>query len=231
MRRARRVLCNSRTERAALREHFGKGLRTALVVPGVNVARYAAGTSRTSSSSERLVLAAGRLEPYKQHHRLVQALIHLPPGHRVVIVGEGSARAGLEDLAQESGVADRLDFVGHVTEGELVEYYRASHAFVTLSRHEAFGLTVLEAAVAGSMVVASDIPAHREVAGYLPAGGVRFVDVDGSAVQVAEAIQDATSREWAVPSEHLSLPTWDRTVGQAVDVYRSVIGTSWLPAP
>jgi glycosyltransferase involved in cell wall biosynthesis len=65
-------------------------------------------------------------------------------------------------LAGELGVADRLHFLGHVSDGELPDLYRSADLFVMPSRHEGFCLPVVEAMASGVPVIAARATALPE---------------------------------------------------------------------
>ena len=58
-----------------------------------------------------------------------------------------------------------MRFVGAVRGDQMAALYRGADLFAFPSRHEGFGLPVLEAMAQRRAVVAADIPAIREVAG------------------------------------------------------------------
>jgi glycosyltransferase involved in cell wall biosynthesis len=68
-------------------------------------------------------------------------------------------------LLHQLGLAGAVTMLGAVAYDELPRVYRAAHAVICPSYAESFGQTLLEAMALGLPVVASDIPAHREVAG------------------------------------------------------------------
>ena len=224
---ARRVICVSSSEQALIERDFGPSTPTAVIHNGVDVGELLAVPRRTDGTGTG-VLSVGRVEAYKRLDLLARSVPFLPPEARVVVVGDGPAREQLEELVRTLGVEDRMTLSGVLAHDQLLERFRSADVFVSLSTAEAFGLTLLEGSVAGAGVVATDIPAHREVAGLLPAGTIRLVPVDAGPAEVAAAIGAAlvARREldadgggdpttWAVPS-------WDGMAGMVLDVYRAV---------
>jgi phosphatidylinositol alpha-1,6-mannosyltransferase len=103
-----------------------------------------------------VLLTVGRLdasERYKGQDRVIAAIPDLvAAGHDIayVVLGEGDDLARLKSLAQVSGVADRVKFVGAPTTEELVAAYRMADLFVMPSTGEGFGIAFLEAMACGT---------------------------------------------------------------------------------
>jgi hypothetical protein len=66
-------------------------------------------------------------------------------------------------------------------------------------------------------VIASDIPAHREVA-EVTSGDVTLVPVNASAAQLADAIEAATART----TTSSNVPSWTDVARRTLDVYHTV---------
>lgn len=127
------------------------------------------------------VLWVGSLEPRKGVGTLVAAMARL---HRagatlapLVVAGfEGWLSADLIGAEDREGLGDWLVTLGPLPEADLWALYASATLFALPSRHEGFGLPVLEAMSQGTPVVCSDLPATREVAGdaavLVPAGDV-----------------------------------------------------------
>src|SRR5262249_55312571 len=94
----------------------------------------------------------------------------------------------------------------------------------SLSRHESFGMTLLEGAAAGAPIVASDIPAHREVAGYAPADRAIFVDTDCAAAGLGRALELACRQGRAAGSACWRPPRLGGMVDALAPCYQDVIG-------
>lgn len=220
--KAQYVICMSATERELLHRHFGKGFPTRVIPNGVNREEILAAQPYSKPQGQVLVLAAGRLEHYKQTQHLVQAVPYLPPEYKVVVIGDGPARPVIEELVRTLGVEDRVTILGYISRPELLAWFATADVFVSLSQHEAFGLTLLEAALSGAAVVASDIPAHREVASFVPADRVSFVEVHAVADAVAGAILASAGKAPVEDRSAWPVPTWDAAVEGALCCYRSV---------
>ncbi|MBM3256041.1 MAG: glycosyltransferase family 4 protein [Candidatus Moranbacteria bacterium] len=73
----------------------------------------------------------------------------------------------LEDvkgMAASLGIADRVKFVGKVTDEEMMCLYNGADFFVFPSLYEGFGLNVLEGMACGTPIIASEINPIKEVA-------------------------------------------------------------------
>jgi glycosyltransferase involved in cell wall biosynthesis len=93
-----------------------------------------------------------RLEPQKGIDVLVRAMTELPTV-TAVVVGEGPERAALTELASSLGIADRLVFTGWQERAR--DHLTSFDVYVQPSRFEAFGVSIVEAMLAGLPVVAT----------------------------------------------------------------------------
>jgi glycosyltransferase involved in cell wall biosynthesis len=108
----------------------------------------------------RLVLAVGRLVPYKGFDVLVDASLTLDPSAAIVIVGTGPMAKALDSQARQMGTLDKVFFAGHVGDAALAALYERA-AVVTMSsvtRAEMYGMTQVEAMSYGVPVVSTIIP-------------------------------------------------------------------------
>jgi glycosyltransferase involved in cell wall biosynthesis len=161
-----------------------------------------------------LVAAVGRLMPQKGFDTALEAIARIARGRpdvEAVVVGEGSARPGLEALAAELGIADRVRFTGRVSDEDLVDWYRRAWVVVNASRHEGWGLTLSEAMACGTPVVASRIPGHvdavAEGTGVLVTGAAEMAEQaltllgdDAAREQMGRLAAAAAVRGWATPA-------------------------------
>ncbi len=102
---------------------------------------------------------AARLEEQKGIDVLLAAMVDLADV-RLRLFGDGSLRSELEGRAERLGVADRVEFLGWVEDAP--RRIAEVDVFVLASRDEAFPLTIVEAMLAGTPVVATDVGSVRE---------------------------------------------------------------------
>jgi glycosyltransferase involved in cell wall biosynthesis len=112
---------------------------------------------RRSTPAPRL-LFVGRLVYYKGLHVLLEAAKDWPG--TVLIAGDGPLEPELRARAAASGLAERVKFLGRVSDEDLPAYYQASDAFVlpSIARTETFGVVQVEAMAAGLPVVSTRLP-------------------------------------------------------------------------
>ncbi len=114
---------------------------------------------------DEMVLTVGRQEFQKGHNHLIRAYIELadqrPRAHLFVAGRAGNATEDLERIVAGSAVADRIHFLGH--RGDAADLIAAADVFVFPSLWEGLGGALIEALALEVPIVASDIPALREV--------------------------------------------------------------------
>jgi glycosyltransferase involved in cell wall biosynthesis len=167
--------------------------RTAVVPPAAIVA---AGTgSRPSRPPARQAggrwVTVGRLAPNKAIELAVMALLvsraHDDPAATLEVVGRPvvpSYTAALHRFVDDMGLHRAVTFAGAVSDAALVDVLDRADVLVTTSRHEGFGVPVLEAMTVGLPVVASADGALPEVVGD---AGVLVEDRDPYALAHAVA--------------------------------------------
>lgn len=222
IRQAALVICSSRAEQQLVVRDFGGDLPVIVVPHGVDVEQFV-DAEPFPDLPGTTILTGGRLEGYKQIDVVVRAMAHLDPDHHLYIFGDGPARSDLEALAGVSPAAERIHVLGKVPADELRRWFRSAAVFVSLSREEAYGLTMIEGVAAGAALVVSDIPAYREMAEGLPGQRVDLVPIEAGGEEVAAAIRRATAGPRRTPGDLSGLPTWAAMVDQIGAGYRAVL--------
>ncbi|HZB48506.1 MAG TPA: glycosyltransferase family 4 protein [Mycobacteriales bacterium] len=173
-----------------------------------------------------LVAFSGRLVYEKGVQDLLAALPRLRrrhPGLRLVVAGRGPSGDELVAAARRLRLGRAVTFAGFVPDSELAALVAAADCAVVPSRYEPFGLVALEAAAAGTPVVASDAGGlaefvrDRETGLTFPAG-----DPAALAAAVGELLADqvlgrrlARQARARLRREH----SWSGVAERTADVY------------
>jgi len=134
--------------------HFGIDLRRFdAPVDDAVVAQW-----RAQYPGKGIVLFVGRLRHYKGVDVLISALQRLPDA-RALVVGVGPMEQTWRRQAQTQGVADRVTFLGELSDAELVALYHAASIFVlpSTNRAETLGIVQLEAMACGLPLVCTEL--------------------------------------------------------------------------
>lgn len=131
--------------------------KTLVVANGVDAAVFAVEAGEPEPATGPVVVSAGRLVHEKGIQDLIDAAAILRdehPGLRVLIAGEGPHEDELRDQAERRGLAGTVEFLGFVAGAALPRLLASADCFAIPSRYEPFGMVALEAAAAGTPVVA-----------------------------------------------------------------------------
>lgn len=112
---------------------------------------------RLRNCQPRLVLAVGRLVPYKGFENLIRAMSQVDG--QLTIVGTGPLRNELQQLAEQLGVESRVTFEDDTTADKLKTLMHACRMLVlpSVGRNEAFGMVQLEAMACAKPVVNTSV--------------------------------------------------------------------------
>lgn len=91
------------------------------------------------------------------------------------LIGEGSERTALEELIASRGLAEHIQLLGQVSNGEVFTHLRAAHLFVSASVGEPYGRGIAE-----SMAVGTPVVCHRS------GGPAEFITHDNDGLLVSE---------------------------------------------
>ncbi len=111
-----------------------------------------------------LIVTVGRLVPQKGQRYLIEAMLRVTaelPAARLLIAGEGWLRRSLEAQIAAAGLGGSVTLLGERRDAKVL--FAAADLFVFPSLYEGFGVSLLEAMVAGRPCIASDIEVLREI--------------------------------------------------------------------
>ena len=176
-RKAKCVICISEAVKAFClsKKEIANGTRLQVVHYGYEEKSYSIGDSelrqlekinRWKSEGYIVIGTLSRLEKQKNLEVLLNATSKLSKSSlkiKVVIVGKGSLKGSLQNLAKSLNIDDNVYFYGRTNSP--LELIRSFDIFTLTSLYEGFGLVLLEAMAASIPIVASKNSAIPEVLG------------------------------------------------------------------
>ncbi|MBI5353868.1 MAG: glycosyltransferase [Chloroflexi bacterium] len=152
---------------------------------GIDAGNFAPTKTRSDAKSKLgllnkvVLIYVGRLAPQKSLPVLLEALQNsLPacPSLHLLLIGDGSERAALEEQAKHLGIEEHVSFLGNQT--DVRTYLNAADIFVLPSKAEGISNALLEAMSAGLACVVTKVGGNFEILNsgrcgvLLPAGDV-----------------------------------------------------------
>jgi glycosyltransferase involved in cell wall biosynthesis len=235
IRRSTAIVAVSETTKRDLIDRYGVSAERITVVPNAADERFFGATAlspeerRSMDLPERFLLTVGTIEPRKNHIALFDALHLLPASVSIPLVIAGNVgwvADGIVARANALQAAGRVILLGHVDDRLLPRLYSSATAIVYPSWYEGFGLPVLEGLASGVPVIASDVPAHREVAGEQAT-----LVPPGDAAAIAAEIERVLTSETSDPAQielrrsQARRYSWDGSGQVLAALFREVTGT------
>ena len=133
--------------------------RVVLIYNGVNIS---AEIKRPERPKNSLIVTSARLVQWKGVDGLIEVIAKEPSWH-LFVLGEGPLRGRLEKQAEESGVRERVHFLGTLSHAEALGWYRQADVFVLNSTYEGMSHALVEAMAQGAPIVATAIGGNPEL--------------------------------------------------------------------
>jgi glycosyltransferase involved in cell wall biosynthesis len=203
-----RLVAQSRTIQARL-QRFGR-IPSEVLYPPAPARPY-----RTDGYGD-YIFAVSRLHPLKRLKMLVEAVPLMKDGRlSVKIAGEGEEEAELRARARDLGVEGRVEFLGGITDAELVDHYARCRAVYFAPWNEDYGFVTPEAFRSGKAVItAPDSGGPSELVQH----GVNGLVVEPTPAAMAAQL-DLLAREPALAErlgegarQHARAHTWENAV-------------------
>ncbi|MUT68053.1 glycosyltransferase family 4 protein [Paenibacillus sp. NEAU-GSW1] len=220
--------------RDLLAEQYGIDERKVNIIPGaVEHQRFVPHPDRAAlrlrlgiPGNEKLLFCARRIVRRMGIDILIEAMqtvVRQEPNTRLLIAGDGPMRQSYEALISEYGLKGKVEFLGRVSNDELVEWYQAADlSLVPTITLEGFGLVTVESLACGTPVLGTPFGGTREILSKL-SNDLLFRD--GRAQSMSDSIIAACRGELAVPTrdacrEHvLQHYTWECAAKAIVEVF------------
>ncbi|MGH7561956.1 MAG: glycosyltransferase family 4 protein [Gemmatimonadales bacterium] len=196
--------------------------RIRVIHPGVTVAagEPATGLDRAGAPA---FLYVGRLKRYKGVEVALRALAiasRTRPDLTLDVAGTGDDAPRLERVARRLGLAGAVRFLGFVDEATKQALFRSAWANLFPSPKEGWGLTIMEAAAAGTPSLASDSPGLRDSVRH---GETGFLVPHGDAAALAGRMLELAAdpglvaRLGAAARRHALAWSWDDAAQATLD--------------
>jgi glycosyltransferase involved in cell wall biosynthesis len=173
---------------------------------------------------QNLLFSIGIISPKKNFHVLVEMMRCLPADYHLIIAGEKSSAYAREimDTIQLAGLEGRINLIGPVSEAEKHLLYKHCRAFVFPSKHEGFGMPVIEAMHYGKPVFVLPLSSLPEIASnhafYWPSE-------EGS--EMSQVLLDGLKKFTTFDAEgnkvYASSFNWTNSINQYLKFYLEVI--------
>ncbi len=228
LRRAERLIAVSRFERS----HFS-------AVTGIAPSRFAVLPNGGAlppvptplSPVPGRIVSSGRLEKYKGHHRVIQALPlirRVRPEAHLVVLGSGPYEPQLRALAEDLGVGQAVQWrsLPPGERGAMAQELAQASVMAAMSSYEAHPVAVMEAVTLGLPVVGCDVAGIGDL---VEDGLVRGIAAEAGSAVMAEAllqVLDEVAARGQQPHQlvDVALPTWESSAEGLAQIYHNVLG-------
>ncbi len=202
------------------------GLEVSVIPNGVNLKLFSPGLD---GSNGVVAMYIGHLRPLKRPLDFVlgaELALRERNDLSFVVVGKGPSRERMERTCQEKGIAAKFRFVDWVPHSEIPAHLNSATIVVTPTQIENQSLIHLEAQACGRLLLASDIPAAREViidgqTGLLfPLG-----DVEQLSLKLLQAASDVELRKYIGRNARSAAQKYsmERTVASYIEIMQEMI--------
>lgn len=177
---------------------------------------------------EAFLFTPAQLWHHKNHATILDALRRLRERDLVlpwVLTGGAyNAEGGFFDAVRKLGLEEQIFHLGAVPFEDVIGLHQRARLLVTASLYESSSLTVLEAAAAGTPVVASRIPPHEEMAQTLELRLFAATDAEEAASVLAEAWADDETNAEQVAANRAAVVgcSWDNAARMYVQLLERI---------
>ncbi|MBN1679051.1 MAG: glycosyltransferase family 4 protein [Anaerolineae bacterium] len=174
------------------------------------------------------IFSIGTVQPRKNYTRLIQALLALGPGFKDIHVVIAGGRGWLDDpiyrTVEETGLADRVHFIGFADDDDLPVLYSGAACLAYPSLYEGFGFPILEAMACGTPVVTSTVSSMPEVAGDATLL-IDPYDVDALAGALRRLLSDSGLRDDLAERgfKQAAKFTWEQSAQHLRQIYTTIL--------
>ncbi len=171
------------------------------------------------------ILAVSRFVPEKGLHDLMKAFSSIKGETQLVIAGDADHETGYSRRLRKTAEQDhRIILTGYIGGDNLSQVFSHAGLFVLPSYHEGLPIALLEAMSYGVNVLASDIPANKQISlpdrCFFRLGDIQ--DLTDKIKSLLESPLSGTEMK-AIQSIIHEQYNWDGIAEQTIEVYRKVL--------
>lgn len=216
-----KVICVSNSLKQSLIEYGVDENKIAVIINGVDHLVFNTSVE-ANPLRENYFLSVGNLIPLKGHNLTLNAFFDLSK-IRLIIIGDGVERQNLKKQAENLGIKGRVQFIKHVDQNKLAEFYAGANATILMSSMEGMPNVILESLATGTPVIACDVGGVSEILNdqngillderseYALANAVRSLEnLVRSREEIAETVKDYR---------------WDNVAAKQYEVYKKALSS------
>jgi glycosyltransferase involved in cell wall biosynthesis len=198
MQKCQHIIIPSESIKEILVRDYGLEERYTVIPTGTDLepyrcAEWQALRKEKGWQDETVLISVGRLAPEKNWDTLLRAFAKVTSQHpslRLVLIGDGPAKATLQSLASELGIAEHVTFTGALPFEDVPCHLKAADVFAFASVTETQGLVTIEAMAAGLPIVAVDGSGTRDIVEHGKQGFLVENDADALAKGIKKLLAD-----------------------------------------
>lgn len=219
--RADTIICISEYEKRLVESDFDVEGKIIKIPNGLNLSEFETLKSnrneeKDSEKKEKVLLYVGRLEEYKGVQHIIQSLPELED-FRLRIVGKGPYEKELQNIAKNTGVTEKIEWLKDLSRKELLECYADADLFLMLSSHESYGITVAEALATGIPCIVAKGSALDEFVDGINCIGIEKPLTKEKVIKALKGLKEAEKQKKS--DKVKGLIDWKDVVDKIMEIY------------
>lgn len=183
------------------------------------------------NKNDLIILFVGRMGKEKSVDFLIDAQSYIAKKYsnaKMLLIGDGPYLKDFKSQVNKLKLNDNVKFLGKIPWEEIPKYYQLANIFVTASKTETQGLTVIEAMAASIPVIAIDDESFNTVI-VDDLNGKLFKNKRQYKIALSELIEDSQKRERLSNQARISTEVHSSKyfAEKVLDVYKKALGNDY----